>query len=96
LCQGMPTGFFIPVEPLFGNLGRQDIRGDDSGNQILTIVPDVGIIAGSLLPIAMAWITYDSIWYPLGIAGIFTFVQYREANVIFPIAVSSRLKRAKP
>lgn len=58
---------------------------------ILTIVPYVGIIAGSLLPMAMAWITYDSIWYPIGIAGIFTFVQYLEANVIFPIAVSSRL-----
>lgn len=58
---------------------------------ILTIVPYVGIIAGSLLPIAMAWITYDSLWYPLGIVGIFTFVQYLEANVIFPFAVSSRL-----
>jgi predicted PurR-regulated permease PerM len=39
----------------------------------------------------MAWITYDSIWYPLGIVGIFVFVQYLEANVIFPVAVSSRL-----
>jgi predicted PurR-regulated permease PerM len=58
---------------------------------ILTVVPYVGIIAGSLLPMAMAWITYDSIWYPIGIAGIFTFVQYLEANVIFPFAVSSRL-----
>lgn len=58
---------------------------------ILTVVPYVGIIAGSLLPMAMAWITYDSIWYPIGIAAIFTFVQYLEANVIFPIAVSSRL-----
>ena len=58
---------------------------------ILTVVPYVGIIAGSLLPMAMAWITYDSIWYPIGIAGVFTFVQYLEANVIFPVAVSSRL-----
>jgi predicted PurR-regulated permease PerM len=39
----------------------------------------------------MAWITYDSIWYPLGVVAIFTFVQYLEANVIFPVAVSSRL-----
>ncbi|MEX2234486.1 MAG: AI-2E family transporter [Cyclobacteriaceae bacterium] len=58
---------------------------------MLTFIPYVGIIVGSLLPITMAWITYDSIWYPLGIIGIFTFVQYLEANVIFPIAVSSRL-----
>ena len=58
---------------------------------ILTFIPYVGIMVGSLLPIAMAWITYDSIWYPFGIIGIFAFVQYLEANVIFPFAVSSRL-----
>jgi predicted PurR-regulated permease PerM len=58
---------------------------------ILTFIPYVGIMVGSLLPIAMAWITYDSIWYPVGIVAIFAFVQYLEANVIFPVAVSSRL-----
>ena len=58
---------------------------------ILTFIPYIGITVGSLLPITMAWITYDSPWYPLGIVGIFTFVQYLEANVIFPVAVSSRL-----
>ena len=58
---------------------------------ILTFIPYVGIIAGSLLPITMAWVTYDSIWYPVGIVGIFMFVQYLEANVIFPVAVSRRL-----
>jgi predicted PurR-regulated permease PerM len=58
---------------------------------ILTFIPYVGIIAGSLLPMAMAWITYDSVWYPIGVVAIFTFVQYLEANVIFPVAVSNRL-----
>ena len=58
---------------------------------VLTFVPYVGIMVGSLLPIAIAWITYDSIWYPVGIIAIFAFVQYLEANVIFPIAVSNRL-----
>lgn len=58
---------------------------------ILTFIPYVGIVAGSLLPISMAWITYDSIWYPIGVVAIFSFVQYLEANVIFPIAVSNRL-----
>lgn len=58
---------------------------------ILTFIPYVGIIVGSLLPIAMAWITYDSVLYPLGIVAVFTFVQYLEANVIFPLAVSNRL-----
>jgi predicted PurR-regulated permease PerM len=58
---------------------------------ILTFIPYIGIVVGSLLPITMAWITYDSVWYPIGIIGIFTFVQYLEANVIFPLAVSRRL-----
>lgn len=58
---------------------------------MLTFIPYLGILVGALLPMTMAWITYDSIWYPLGIAGIFTFVQYLEANVIFPIAVGKRL-----
>jgi predicted PurR-regulated permease PerM len=58
---------------------------------ILTFIPYVGIMVGSLLPIAMAWITYNSIWYALGVVGIFAFVQYLEANVIFPLAVSNRL-----
>ncbi len=58
---------------------------------ILTFIPYVGILVGSLLPITMAWITYDSIWYPVGVVAIFTFIQYLEANVIFPVAVSSRL-----
>ena len=58
---------------------------------VLTFIPYVGIVIGSLLPITMAWVTYDSIWYPVGIVGIFTLVQYLEANVIFPLAVSKRL-----
>jgi len=59
---------------------------------VLTFIPYVGIMAGSLLPIAMAWTTYDSIWYPVGVVGVFTVVQYLEANIIFPFAVSKRLK----
>lgn len=59
---------------------------------ILTFIPYVGILVASLLPISMAWITYNSIWYPLGVVGIFVLVQYLEANLIFPLAVSSRLK----
>ncbi len=59
---------------------------------VLTFIPYVGIMIASLLPISMAWITFNSIWYPLGVIAIFAFVQYLEANLIFPLAVSSRLK----
>lgn len=78
------TGLFllgIPHAILFGFIAS-----------ILTFIPYVGILVASLLPISMAWITYNSIWYPLGVVAIFGFVQYLEANLIFPLAVSSRLK----
>ncbi|MFN5324967.1 MAG: AI-2E family transporter [Bacteroidota bacterium] len=58
----------------------------------MTFVPYIGIIIASLLPISYAWITYDSALYPLGVVAIFAFVQYLEANLIFPWAVSQRLK----
>lgn len=59
---------------------------------ILTFIPYLGIIIAALLPITISWITYNSIWYPLGVIAVFAVVQYLEANVIFPLAVSSRLK----
>jgi predicted PurR-regulated permease PerM len=59
---------------------------------VLTIIPYVGITMGSLLPMAVAWIMYDSMWYPLGVVAIFAFVQYLEANVIFPLVVGTQLK----
>ncbi|WP_242927032.1 AI-2E family transporter [Pontibacter vulgaris] len=59
---------------------------------ILTFIPYVGITIGAILPMAVAWITYDSIWYPVGVVIVFTVVQYLEANLIFPWAVSYRLQ----
>ncbi|MDL5045508.1 AI-2E family transporter [Oscillatoria amoena NRMC-F 0135] len=59
---------------------------------ILTFIPYVGIIIAALLPITISWVTYNSIWYPIGVVAVFSVVQYLEANVIFPLAVSSRLK----
>lgn len=58
---------------------------------ILTFIPYVGIMIASLLPITVAWITFNSIWYPLGVIAVFAVVQYLEANVIFPWAVSQKL-----
>ena len=58
---------------------------------VLTFIPYVGIMIGASLPIVVSWITFDSIYYPMGVVAIFTCVQYLEANVIFPWAVSSKL-----
>ncbi len=59
---------------------------------ILTFIPYVGIIISSLLPIAISWITFNSIWYPIGVIIVFSIVQILEAYIIFPFAVGGRLK----
>ena len=59
---------------------------------ILTFIPYIGIMVSSLLPITISWITFKSIWYPIGVIIIFSIVQVLEAYVIFPLAVGSRLK----
>ncbi len=58
---------------------------------IMTIIPYIGIVVSALLPISIAFITKDSVWYPIGVIGVFTFVQYLEANVIFPKVVGKQL-----
>lgn len=70
----------IPHALLFGML-----------TAIMTIIPYFGIIVSALLPISAAWTAHESIWYPLGVIGIFSFVQYLEANVIFPKVVAAQL-----
>ena len=57
----------------------------------MTIIPYIGIFLSALLPVSVAWITMDSIWYPVGVVGVFAFVQYLEGNVIFPKVVGSQL-----
>jgi predicted PurR-regulated permease PerM len=59
---------------------------------ILTFIPYVGILISGLLPIAVSWITFNSIWYPIGVVIVFSLVQLLEAYIIFPYAVGSRLK----
>jgi len=59
---------------------------------ILTFIPYVGILISALLPIAISWITFNSIWYPIGVVIVFSIVQLLEAYIIFPFAVGSRLK----
>lgn len=58
---------------------------------ILTFIPYIGIMIGALLPIMISWTLFDSVYYPLGVIAVYTFVQYLEANIIFPWAVSQRV-----
>ena len=58
---------------------------------LLTIIPYVGIILSSLLPISVAWMATGSIWSPIGVIAVFAVVQYLEANLIFPKVVGAQL-----
>jgi predicted PurR-regulated permease PerM len=56
---------------------------------VLNIIPYVGILLGSLLPILMAFLTFDSIGYTIGAAGVCVFVQFLDNNFITPMVVGS-------
>jgi predicted PurR-regulated permease PerM len=59
---------------------------------VMTFIPYLGIIMAGSLPVVYAWMTFGTIWQPLSVVGVFVFVQYLEANVIFPWAVGRRLE----
>lgn len=58
---------------------------------IMTIIPYIGIFVSALLPISVIWMDTGNVWYPIGVVAIFSFVQYLEANVIFPKVVGTQL-----
>ncbi|MDF9796312.1 putative PurR-regulated permease PerM [Catalinimonas alkaloidigena] len=58
---------------------------------ILIIIPYIGIIIGSLLPILFALVTKDSLWYPVGVLGVLWGVQVLESNFITPNIVGGKV-----
>lgn len=57
----------------------------------LLVIPFIGILIGSILPIIIALITKDSPMYAVGVAGVFVFVQFLEGNFITPQIVGSKI-----
>lgn len=58
---------------------------------LMTIIPYIGIFISAAIPVSIAYLTKDSMWYPIGVIAIFTLVQYLEANVIYPKVVGAQL-----
>lgn len=58
---------------------------------VATMIPYVGIIFSSLLPVTLAWTTTGSLWMPVGVVFVLGLVQYLEANLIFPKVVGGKL-----
>ena len=75
------TGFLIlglPHAILFGVLAS-----------VLNVIPYIGVLVGSTLPILMAFLTKDTLAYPLAVAGVCIFVQFLDNNFITPYVVGS-------
>lgn len=56
---------------------------------ILNIIPYIGVLIGSILPVTMAFITKDEIGYAIGAAAVCVFVQFLDNNFITPWVVGS-------
>ncbi len=59
---------------------------------VLRIVPYFGSFIGIAFPIAFAFLTKDSAWYPVLVLGFFMITQLVEANLLTPIITGSRVK----
>lgn len=58
---------------------------------VLVIIPYIGILIGSALPVIVALITKDSYWYAAGVMAVFLFVHILEGNLITPYVVGSKV-----
>ncbi|MBA4854012.1 AI-2E family transporter [Emticicia sp. BO119] len=58
---------------------------------ILLVIPYIGILIGSLLPIIIALVTKDSPMYAVGVAASFFVIQMLEGNFITPNIVGSKV-----
>lgn len=56
---------------------------------ILNVIPYIGVLIGSLLPVLMALLTKDEIGYALGALGVCVVVQFLDNNIITPYVVGS-------
>jgi len=58
----------------------------------LNIIPYIGSFVGAGLPIIMALIYKDSIWYAVGVLAIFMFNQFIDNNITTPNVVGGHVK----
>lgn len=58
---------------------------------ILTVIPYIGNFIGGLLPVLVALVTKDTIWYAVGVVAVYGFVQFLEGNFITPNVMGARI-----
>lgn len=58
----------------------------------LSIVPYVGTLLGAIIPVVYAFVSYDSLWIPIGVAVLFWSVQLISDNFLSPKIVGGNLE----
>lgn len=58
---------------------------------MLNVIPFLGPIIGSILPIVYAALTMDSLWYPVAILATFYVIQLFESNFFRPLIVGHKV-----
>ena len=58
----------------------------------MAIIPYVGTIIGSAIPVLYALNHYDSMWYPVGVVAIFVFIQFIDGNFLTPKIIGGNLQ----
>jgi predicted PurR-regulated permease PerM len=58
---------------------------------ILNIIPFLGPFLGAILPTIFAFLTKDSLWYPLGVVIAFQIIQLIESNFLTPKIVGNNV-----
>lgn len=56
---------------------------------LLNVIPYVGVIIGGIIPVLIALITKDSIWFAVGAFGVCVVVQFLDNNFITPKVIGS-------
>jgi predicted PurR-regulated permease PerM len=56
---------------------------------LLGLFPYIGVVLGALLPLTIAILTKDALWYPIAVMILFALVQFLEGNVITPNVIGN-------
>ena len=58
---------------------------------ILTLIPFIGVFISAAIPVLIAFATKDSVWYPVGVIGVYAVVQFLEGNIITPKIMGNKV-----
>lgn len=58
---------------------------------VLTVIPYIGIMIGGAIPVLVALLTKDSLFYPLAVVALIAVVQFLEGNFITPKIMGSKV-----